>query len=95
MEDCYICRLNLRTMPKVTLTNATLQFVKVGSKDYVRLPLGQTGFTPPTIPPAGGSWTTTFNGEWEFGYDETDTIHDSGSPVVVFSEYIGARPTGR
>ena len=82
-------------MTKVTLTNATLQFVKVGSKEYVRLPLGQTGYTPPTAPPTGSSWTTTFNGEWEFEYDERKTINDSGSPVVVFADYLGGRPTGR
>ena len=82
-------------MTKVTLTNATLQFVKSGGKDYVRLPVGQTGFTPPTSPPTSGSWTTTFNNEWEFGYDPSDTIHDSGSPVVVFASYVGGRPTSR
>ena len=80
---------------KVTLTNATLQFVKVGSKDYVRLPLGQTGFTPPIVPAASGAWTTTFNDEWEFRYDDTKTVQDSGSPVVVFSEYLGGRPNDR
>lgn len=82
-------------MAKVTLSNATLQFIKIGSKDYVRLPIGATGFTNPTSPANSGSWTTTFANEWEFEYNATKTAKDSSVPIVVFSEYVGGRPTGR
>ncbi len=80
---------------KVTLTNATLQFAKVGTKTYVKFPLGSTGYTLPFIPNAA-PYTSTFMGTWEFEYDSSDSIRDSSLPTPnTFVEYVGGRPTGR
>lgn len=83
-------------MAKVTSTinNGTIQLLRSGEDDYVRIPVGSIGGgTAPYTKDIDGKYTSTFVDEWDITYDDEQEIKDVNG--VLYYKFIGGRPTGR